>query len=209
MKAFTVMGRTIKAVYDELFLCVFLSLLWWLGTIIIVTAAPVSLGLHNVANRMANYKRVDSSMFFEAAKSHFGKGWLLYLMRLVVPLLVGANIWFYFNLDNWMWLIGVLFAWLLFVSLMISLYIFPLFYQQDETSLKMVLRNAVILTMQHPLYTFLLMLFMGVFVALSIIPIIALFLTPAVIAVAMNFGLNGMLQEIGMAPEPPVINSRR
>ena len=40
MKAFTVMGRTIKAVYEELFLCVYLSLLWWLGTVLIVTAAP-------------------------------------------------------------------------------------------------------------------------------------------------------------------------
>ena len=40
MKAFTVMGRVLKATYEELFLCVYMSVLWWLGTVLIVTAAP-------------------------------------------------------------------------------------------------------------------------------------------------------------------------
>ena len=209
MKAFTIMGRTIKAVYDELFLCLWLSVLWWFGTVLIVTAAPVTLGLHNVANRMANYQRVNASFFFEGARSNFGKGWLLYLLRVGVPALIAANIWFYINMENWFWLFGICFVWLLVVSLMVGIYIFPLFWQQDEPNIKMVLRNAAILTMQHPLYTFLLMLFMAVIAGLSVIPIIAFFLTPAVMAVTMNFGLNGMLQEMGLAPEPPVVSSRR
>lgn len=209
MKAFTIMGRTIKAVYEELFLCLYLSVLWWLGTILIVTAAPATLGLQRVANRMANYQRVDSSFFFEGARSHFGRGWLLYLIRVGIPVLIGVNIWFYLELQNWMWLLGVFFAWMLLVTVMVGLYLFPLFWQQDEQDLKLVLRNAAILTLQHPLYTFLLLLFVAAVAALSVIPIIALFLTPAVIAVAANFGLTGLLQEMGLAPEPPVVSSRR
>lgn len=211
MKAFTMMGRTIKAVYEELFLCVYLSVLWWVGTILIIPAAPVTLGLQRVANRMANYKRVESSFFFEAARSNFAKGWLLYIIRLGVPVLIGVNIWFYINLEQfaWIWIVAVFFMWLFVVSLMVGQYLFPLYWQQDEPDIKMILRNAAILTLQRPLYTFLMMLFIGVFLALSIIPIVALFLTPAVVAVAMNFGLNGILQEMGLAPEPPVVSSRR
>ena len=209
MKAFTVMGRTIKAVYDELFLCVYLSVLWWVGTILIITAAPAALGLHRVANRMANYQRVESAFFFEAARSNFGKGWILYLIRLGVPALIGINIWFYINMEGWMWLVGVFFAWLLIVSVMVGLYLFPLFWQQDDPDLKMALRNAAILTLQHPLYTFLMLIFIAFIVALSVIPIIMIFLTPAVVAVAANFALTGMLQEMGLAPEPPVVSSRR
>lgn len=209
MKAFTVMGRTIKAVYEELFLCVYLSVLWWVGTILIITAAPAALGLNRVANRMANYQRVDSSFFFEGARSHFGSGWLLYVIRVGVPILIAVNIWFYFNIGGWVWLAGVFFAWLLIVSVMVGLYIFPLFWQQDEQDLKLVLRNAAILTMQHPLYTFLMLVFIGVILAISFIPIVLIFLTPAVVAVAANFGLAGILQEMGLAPEPPVVSSRR
>jgi uncharacterized membrane protein YesL len=208
MKAFTIMGRTIKAVYDELFLCVYLSVLWWLGTILIVTAAPAAVGLNRVANRMANYQRVESSFFFEAARTRFGKGWLLYGIRLGVPVLIGVNIWFYFNLEGWVWLAGIVFLWLFVVSVMVGVYVFPLFWQQDEPDLKLVLRNAAILTLQHPLYTFLLLIFIGAITALSIIPIVLIFLTPAVIAVATNFGLTGILQEMGLAPQPPVVPRR-
>ena len=42
MKAFTIMGRTLKAAWDELFLCVFMSVVWWVGTILILPAAPVT-----------------------------------------------------------------------------------------------------------------------------------------------------------------------
>ena len=208
MKAFTIMGRTIRAAYDELFLCVYLSVLWWIGTVVIVTAAPVTLGLHRVANRMANYQRVDSSFFFEGARSHFGRGWILYLIRVGVPVLLGINIWFYFRMEGWIWVVGVFFGWLLVVSVMVGLYLFPLFWQQDDPDHKLVLRNAAILTLQHPLYTFLLLLFIGVIVALSVIPLIMLFLTPALIAIVVNFGLAGILQDMGLAPEPPVVSSR-
>jgi uncharacterized membrane protein YesL len=209
MKAFTVMGRTIKAVYDELFLCVYLSVLWWIGTVLIITAAPATLGLHRVANRMANYQRVESSFFFEAARSNFFKGWLLYLIRVGIPVLIGVNVWFYVNMEGWMWLVGVFFVWLLLATVMVGLYLFPLFWQQDEQNLVMVLRNAAILTLQHPIYTILLLLFIGVVAALSVIPIVLIFLTPAIIAVTANFGLAGILQEMDMAPQPPEVSSRR
>ena len=208
MKAFTIMGRTLKATYDELFLCVYLSLLWWLGTFLIITAAPATLGLQRVANRMANYQRVDSSFFFEGARSHFGRGWLLYLIRVGVPVIIGINVWFYLQMEGWIWVAGVFFTWLLVVSLMIGLYLFPLFWQQDDQDLKLALRNAAILTLQHPLYTLLLLLFIAVILALSAIPLILIFLTPAVVAIAANFGLAGLLQEMGLAPEPPVVSSR-
>jgi hypothetical protein len=36
MKAFVIMGRVLKAAYDDLFLCVFLSLIWWACPIVIL-----------------------------------------------------------------------------------------------------------------------------------------------------------------------------
>lgn len=204
MKAFVVMGRTLKAVYDELFLCVFLSLLWWLGTVLIIPAAPVTLGLHQVANRIANYKRVDSSFFWEAARANFGRGWLLYLLNLVIPVIIFTSIFFYLSTDGWLRVLGFICIWLFIFVLMISQYYFPLFWQQDEPSIRLILRNAVLLALQHPLYTFLMLVFQLLMLGLSIAVTLPLFLlAPAIIAISANFALTGMLQEMGLAPQPP------
>ena len=108
MKAFVVMGRTFKATYDELFLCVFLSVAWWIGTVLVIPAAPVTAGIQRVANRMANYKRVDSSFFWEGARSQIGHSWLMFLINLLAPLMMAINAWFYFQLEGWAQLAGIL-----------------------------------------------------------------------------------------------------
>src|SRR3954464_729176 len=204
MKAFVVMGRTLKAVYDELFLCVFLSLIWWAGTILIVTAAPATSGLHHVANRIANYKRVDTSFFWEGARSYVGRGWLLYLINLVVPIIIFTSVLFYLSTTGWLRILGFVCVWLFVFVLMISQYYYPLFWQQDEPNIRLVLRNSVLLSLQHPLYTFLILIFNILLIGLSVaITLPILLLTPAVIAISANFALTGMLQDVGLAPQPP------
>jgi uncharacterized membrane protein YesL len=204
MKAFVVMGRTLKAVYDELFLCVFLSIMWWLGTVLVVTAAPATVGLHQVANRIANYKRVDSSIFWEAARSNIGRGWVLYLINLLVPVIIVTSIVFYLGTTGWLRILGFVCVWLFIFILMISQYYFPLFWQQDDPDIRLILRNAVLLALQHPLYTFLMLLFQLLLIGLSVAITLPLFLlAPALIAISANFALTGMLQEVGLAPQPP------
>jgi hypothetical protein len=97
MKAFFIMGRVIKGAYEELFLIVTISVVWWLGAILIVTAPLVTVGLHNVANRMANYKRVEMSFFWEGARTRKGQGALLFLLCLLAPPLMWFSIQFYFD----------------------------------------------------------------------------------------------------------------
>jgi len=204
MKAFRVMGRTLKAAYDDLFLCVFLSLAWWVGTFLVVTAAPVTVGIHHVANRIANYRRVDNGFFWEAIRQNIGRGWLLFLINLLVPVAILFNIWFYFNSRGWLSVIGVAWAWLLVLCLMIGQYLFPLLWQQDTPDLRLALRNAALLTLRHPLYSFLMMIFQLVLLAASAaltLPLVLL--APALIALAGNFALAGLLQEMGLAPPPP------
>lgn len=209
MKAFTVMGRTLKAAYDELFLCVWLSVLWWVGTLLVIPAAPVTLGLHQVANRIANYRRVDSGFFWDAAKTNFGRGWLLYLINLLLPVIIGSSIVFYLSTTGWLRVLGFVCIWLLLFALMIGQYYFPLFFQQDEPNIRLVLRNSILLALQHPLYTFLMLLFQLLFLGLSIAITLPLFLlAPAVIAISANFALTGMLQDMGLAPQPPQPSAR-
>jgi uncharacterized membrane protein YesL len=209
MKAFVVMGRTLKAAYDELFLCVFLSIMWWLGTILILPAAPATVGLHQVANRIANYKRVDASFFWESARSYIGRGWLLYLINLLLPVIILTSIVFYLGTTGWLRVFGFICIWLLIFALMIGQYYFPLFWQQDEPNIRLILRNAILLALQHPLYTFLMLLFQILLLGISVAITLPLFLlAPALIAISANFALTGMLQEVGLAPQPPEVAPR-
>ena len=118
MKAFVVMGRTLNAAYDDLFLCVFLSIMWWIGTILILPAAPATAGLHYVANRIANYKRVDTSFFWEGARMYIGRGWLLYLINLLLPVIILTSIVFYLGTTGWLRVLGFICIWLFIFALM-------------------------------------------------------------------------------------------
>jgi len=210
MKAFTVMGRILKAAYEDLFLCVFLSIIWWIGTILVLPAAPVMLAMHRVTNRIANYKRVDNSFFWEALRQHIGKGWLLYAISALIPLAVIVNIWFYFNSPNgWLNVIGIAWLWILLLVVMVLQYIFPLFWQQDEPEIGLVLRNALLLVLRYPLYTLLILLFQLFLLIVSMVLTLPLILlTPALLALTANFAMTGILQEMDLAPEPPVVPSR-
>ena len=209
MKAFVVMGRVLKAAYEDLFLCVFMSIAWWIGVVPVVTIPLVIMGMQNVGNRIANYKRVDNGFFWEGARTQIGKGWLLFLISLLVPILIIFHISFYVNSGSWLPVIGFAWLWLLLLSLMIGQYIFPLFWQQDEPNIWLTLRNATILTLRHPLYSFLMLLFQLLLLALCIaltLPLVLL--APALLALANNFSLVGLLQEMDLAPQPPEVPSR-
>ena len=222
------MGRTFKAAYDDLFLCVFLSIVWWIGALLIPTlfgmlasainlplsiaipigvllllgAAPVTVGVHRVTNRIANYLRIDNSFFWRSISQHIGRG----LSLLAIGLWVPAAIVFYICifLISRLPIISVACAWLLVLVLIIGQYLFPLFWQQDTPDIKLALRNATLLALRHPLYSFLMLLFQILLLALctALTPPLIL-LGPALIALAGNFALAGLLQEMGLALQPP------
>lgn len=207
MKAFRVMGRTLKTTWEELFLCVYASLVWWAGTLIVLFAGPVTFGLHTAANRAANYRRTGMEFFWETARSRMGRAWLAYGVLLALFVGILGNIYFYLSLMGsrpWAQIAGILWLWVLLIYLMVAQYVFPLLCQQDQPDLLTALRNAALLALRSPFYSVLMLLFQLALIAASItlvLPIILLM--PAMLALAGNFGLTGLLQDMGLAPQPP------
>ena len=204
MKAFTIMWRVIKSAYEELFLCVGMSLLWWAGLFLVVTGAPATMGIEHVANRLANYKRADSGFFWESARLHLRQGFFLFWLSVIVPPALAFNVWFYANSEGWLRFISLVWLWVLLLWLLISQYLFPLFWQQDEPNIRLAFRNAALLTAKYPLYSLLLFLFQILLMIICVSVILPMpLLLPAMIALTQNFGTLGLLQEMGLAPEPP------
>ena len=113
MKAFTIMWRVIKSAYEELFLCVGMSLLWWAGLFLVITGAPATMGIEHVANRLANYKRADSGFFWESARLHLRQGFFLFWLSVIVPPALAFNVWFYANSEGWLRFISLVWLWVL------------------------------------------------------------------------------------------------
>ncbi len=234
MKAFRVIWRAIRLVYEDLLLYVVLSALWWLGAAPLLFAvyaffqalgtglalwwagvllgillSPLSsaatVGLHRVANRAANYRRIGSSFFWEGARRYLLKGWILYVGNGLLVAGVLFNTRFYLaSAPLWMRVIGIAWIWALLLVLMLGQYTFPLLWQQDEPHLGLILRNALILAMRSPLYSFILLVYqLLVIVASVIFPLLLFLITPALIAVTANVALVTLLQEMGLAPPPP------
>lgn len=233
MKAFGVIWTSIKTIYDELFLYIWLSILWWAGPILslmigvgldnlsggesrllvtaitalllFATVAPLTAALYRVANRSANYKRIDGSFFWEVVRRPPTKGWLPLLIMLILIGGLALNIRFYFSFTNWVQALGVFFAWILLLVLMASQFFYTLFWQQDEDSLRLLLRNAFVLAIRFPLHSFLLLILQVALLILFGALAVPLFLFgPALVAVVSNTGMVTMLQEMGLAPPPPV-----
>ena len=116
MKAFTIMWRVIKSAYEELFLCVGMSLLWWAGLFLVITGAPATMGIEHVANRLANYKRADSGFFWESARLHLRQGFFLFWLSVIVPPALAFNVWFYANSEGWLCFISLVWLWVLLLA---------------------------------------------------------------------------------------------
>ncbi len=206
------MGRTLKAAYEDLFLIVGVSLVWWAGALLILTAAPATRGLQAVANRLANYRRSSMDVFWEEARVRVGQSWLLTAGMIFIFAMIPVNIWFYSagGALGWRSIVVVLWLWALVLYGMVSQYLFPLLCQQSEPGVGLALRNAALLAMRSPLYSLLGVLFQLLIVVLCfalVAPII--FLLPGLLALANNFFLTGLLQEMGLADPPPVIEKRK
>lgn len=203
------MWRVLKTAWDELFTLVAVSVLWWAGTLLIVTAAPATLGLHAVTNRIANYKRSGTEFFWSEAKRYPGKAWLLYGSMLITFVLILFNLWFYANAQGWWRYISVVWFWVLLFYLMAAQYLFPLLCQQTNPEIRTALRNAAVLSLRAPFYALLglvfqLLIFAACFALLA--PVILLW--PGLAALGSNVFLVGLLQEMGLADPPPVVSAR-
>lgn len=207
MKAFTIMGRTIKGAYEEFFLVVGLSLVFWAGTLLIVTAPMTWVGINYVANRIANYRRAGFDFFWEGARQHVKRGVLLCLLIVVAPPIMVSSVQFYLDNGSWMIVPGFITLWLLILSLLAAQYFYPLFWQQTEPRLLLLLRNSFLLVVRHPIYSLLIFLFQGLLVVLSIMLVVpVLLLLPGLLILSHNYALVGLLQEMDLAPPPPEVS---
>ncbi len=185
-------------VWDALIPLAGLNLIWFLLTILIVTAFPAAGGLYYATNRIAHGESANISTFFEGFKQYFWTSWKWGLLNLLVYFLLFTNFWFYGQFEGWGFLIlQSLFFSLTLIYSCLMIYIFPLLLEQEDPSLKTALRNSVAAFARFMGQSFGLLVFIIILAVVSILlPPLWFVITVSIMAYLTNWQTIRVIQTL-------------
>lgn len=217
-----VWGRTLRMLWEELFVLVTASGVWTLlglapallllavgGPILgalglILTLPPATAGLYFVTNRLANDYVGHMGHVWQGARQLAKQAWILGGLNAFVAVVAIANFQFYNQFDAG-WVVAVRSIWftLLLIWIFTQLYAFPLLLEQKEPRVRLALRNSLFLAFASPGLTFSISLFLAFLIAVTIvflpnvlgfIPILLIF--PSIVALLTNVAVVQRLKDI-------------
>lgn len=166
----------LKALYEDLFPYVILSVLTWLSILTVVWSFPAIAALYEMARLSLEGRAVGVRRWWEEARSRLGRAWFLGVFSLFITLVLVANILFYGRQGMTFWRYAtILWLWLLLIWGTSLPYIWALNALQDASAWHIV-RNAVYLTFLRPIHTLLIMGLLLLITGISVV--FPLFLLP-------------------------------
>jgi len=186
------------AYYDSIPL-ITINLLWFLLTLLLVTAPPAAAGLYYATNRLAHRRSANWRTFFEGFRAHFWLGWRWVLTNLLVLAVLLGDAWFYGRM-GWGWgewvqgfLVGLAILWGL-----LQIYTFPLLLEQQERRMLVAVRNSAVLYLRRPLFSIGLALVVILLIGLStwLLPPCWLFFTASLSAFLANRGTIVLIESL-------------
>ncbi|GAB4445528.1 MAG: hypothetical protein OHK0015_47910 [Chloroflexi bacterium OHK40] len=206
---FPALGKALRDLFDEFLLLLVCNLVWsllslplWVFAFIVLQAGaplaasaivllgvlpagPATIALALVAHRITDGRATSVGDYFRAMRQHARLGWLLTGLGVGGLLVILLNFGFYLGVNNiFGGLMLGLWLYLLIFWLGLMLYAFPLAFLQEEPGLRMIARNAFLMTVGRPVFTVITLLLMGILLLISAYLLVpALFITIAFLSV--------------------------
>lgn len=180
--AFTIVGRALRDLWQELGTVLIVQLLFLLGIVLILPAPPAILALFFYGNRIAHDEIASERDFLDALRRYWKPAWRWGVLNLlVIGLLTGDYFLTARLIDNTALASYVqgLYVALLAGWLLLQLFTLPFLFEQEEPRLLQALRNAAVLIGQNLVFV----LVLGVLLVLS--------LAAGVLAFMLTFALGG------------------
>ena len=170
-----------------------------LTVLLIIGPNPFAAGLHCYASQLVHDERVEFSLFWAGLRTYWKRSTLLCLIGVLATFILMGNIGFYMSRGSQvLTIVGIVFIYLLYFWLSLQIYVQPLLVEQENKSLQLIYRNAAVLAAGSPFVTFVLMIFIGLFVVLGfVLPIIAAILLGALVAVISTRATITLLEQYG------------
>lgn len=142
---------------------------------------PATAGLSYFTYKVSDGRAVKIADFFVGMREYARQGWIIGTAFLAGVAIILFNIGFYGNASGIFGalMLGLwLYLFLFWVSMLI--YSFPLVFLQERPEMRTMLRNAVLMVVGKPIFTFLTLVMMLLIFGLSVFLVVPLFvITPA------------------------------
>ncbi len=160
-----------------------INLAWFVMSLPVITIFPALGGIYYAVLQQNLENKADWGTVWEGFKKHWRLSLKWGFLVLVVYFLLGANFWFYLNIEQ-MWGLYAL-ALIFFVSLLwiaVSQFTFPLLLLQEEKKIFLALRNGYVIVMRRPLATIkVILISLLIAVVSTLLPPLWIFISMAVI----------------------------
>jgi uncharacterized membrane protein YesL len=203
------LGSSLRDLFDDFLLLIACNLLWALlslplwalaftllsagapalaaaaALLGVLPAGPATIALYYVAYRITDGRATKIVDFFGAMRQHARIGIMLTGIAFAGLLMILFNLGFYLSVNNAFGgaMLG-LWIYLLVFWLGVTLYAFPLAFLQDQPDLRLIARNAFLMSVGRPIFTFLTLVLMALILGLSLFLVVpALLLTVAFLPV--------------------------
>jgi len=142
-----VFRKTLSDLWDEMYLLVMVNVLWVALSVLLVTGPPATAGLFVLTHRLARGESVGLRDFFEGFRRYFWRSWLWAIVAGAGFFILGSDAVLMGSLSSADYVIFIqgFFLMLLFLWAFVLLYAFPLVLEQEQPSLRLALRNALVM----------------------------------------------------------------
>ena len=156
-RAWLVFVAALRHTFHRIGLLLVVNMLWWLFSLPLLTWPPATAGLFYVTQRLTDVNLSEQTTwrhFFSGARMYWRSSWLLAAVNLAVIAIISLNLLFYLNRSQVIWrsIAGPVFLILLF-WVAIQLYLFPILLAQKRGGIKLMFKNACILSIQNMGFT--------------------------------------------------------
>jgi hypothetical protein len=162
--------------WDDLFMQAVMNLLWSLSWFTVILGPPLTFGIHYVQSEYVRGENPGLRGMWEGARIYFIKSWQWMLTNLILLFILFASVDAYRLIEaGWASIARALTIAIGVVWVIIQFYAVPLLMAQEQKSLRLAWRNALMMTLASPGYLLVLFVFLalfGVISALLIFPVI-------------------------------------
>lgn len=175
-------------IWDEILFLMLFSLIWFLGTGLIIPWPFVTFGLFFTAYDIGLGKGIKFTTLFVHGRRMWKQAYIWGGINLGALIIVWTNLNFYASFEApWAAFVRVLFVALAIFWAILQLVVLPLYPRLAEPNFRLALRNAAIVVGRYPLATLILVITVILLGLLSaLFPPFAFLAAPAIFAVVAN-----------------------
>ena len=193
-----VIGKSVVDWWDGWLDFEIITIVWFFAQFTVILGPPATFGLYHVIHVMAREGEATGVKgMIQGARMYFGKALFWGLINWVAVILAYVNIAFYLQMGTTLGAIAMWIVIILSVTYLVAQFYTVAFFMQmkdDQKKVFVAFRNGLFLALGTPIFSFVLVLFAVVLIALSGALIIPIFLgVPALIAV---LGTRGMIDRL-------------